>query len=231
MLHLRTAIATALVALLTACNATTPTKPDQPASAQTPAPEAAAEREPAPAPEVSDGEEVKEEEAAAPAEQSNIYYSQQEFELMSACVGMSDTAMHTAIRRRGGMSEEDAMNIYRGRPFAEENMATVQQVYAGTIGNVWDYTVRTFQHCAITTAGVPEPRLKLASYCLQRRMIGDLAYSFKANERPKEDAYRYFAKFRSPVVHQVIDAVYATDVPKEEVKSQLWTGCMAPITG
>jgi hypothetical protein len=96
---------------------------------------------------------------------------------------------------------------------------------------VWDYSVSFFQRCSVTQAGVPEERLKLASYCLQRRMIGDLAYSFKANGRPVTDAYDYFAKFRSPVVRQVIDAVYGTDAGRDEVKSQLWNGCMAPITG
>ena len=227
MLHLRTLSVTALVALLTACTATTPSKPEPPAAAASAADEVIAEREPTPAPQVSEGEE----EAAAPAEQRNIYYSPHEFERMSACVSRSDTAMHTAIRRNGGMSEDDAMSIYRGRPFAEENMAVVQQVYADTVGNVWDYAVRTFQHCAITEAAVPQARLKLASYCLQRQMIGDLSYSFKANGRPKEDAYRYFAKFRSPIVRQVIDAVYGADASKEDVKAQLWSGCMAPITG
>lgn len=224
MFHPRTLAATVLVALLAACTATEPTRPDT-GEAATPGEASGTSVEPSPAP-ASSADDTP---ATAAARQ--IYYTQAEYEAMSTCVDQSETAMHTAIRRNGGMTEDEALNIYREQPYAEANMALVQQVYADRIGNVWDYSVSFFQRCSVTQAGVPEERLKLASYCLQRRMIGDLAYSFKANGRPVTDAYDYFAKFRSPVVHQVIDAVYGADAERDEVKSQLWNGCMAPITG
>ena len=224
MFHPRTLTATVLVALLAACTATEPTRPDSGETA-TPGEASDAQVEPSPAPAASADE------APAATTQRQVFYTQAEYEGMSACVDQSETAMHTAIRRNGGMTEDEALNIYREQPYAEANMALVKQVYADRIGNVWDYSVSFFQRCSITQAGVPEERLKLASYCLQRRMIGDLAYSFKANGRPVTDAYDYFAKFRSPVVRQVIDAVYGTDAERDEVKSQLWSGCMLPITG
>jgi len=224
MFHPRTLTAIVLVALLAGCTATEPTRPD---ATDTPTRGEATGTTGAPSPAPA----ASADEAAATTAPRQIYYTQAEYEHMSACVDQSETAMHTAIRRNGGMTEEEALNIYRQQPYAEVNMATVQQVYADRIGNVWDYSVSFFQRCSMTQAGVPEERLKLASYCLQRRMIGDLAYSFKANGRPVTDAYDYFAKFRSPVVRQVIDAVYGTDAGRDEVKSQLWNGCMAPITG
>jgi len=223
MLQPRILTATLLFALLTACTATEPVRPDTPAEATAGQADTAAAPSPAPA--------ASADESAPATQPQQIFYTLKEYEQMTECVGLTDTAMHTAIRRQGGMTEEEAQNIYREQPFAEVNMATVQQVYADAIPNVWDYTVHFFQRCAITQAGVPEERIKLASYCLQRRMIGDIASSFKSSGRPVSDAYTYFAKFRSPVVRQVIDAVYATDAAKDDIKAQLWSGCMAPISG
>jgi len=224
MFHPRTLTVTLLFALLTACTATEPTRPDTGENA-TPGEATGAAVEPSPAPAASADE------TPATTAQRQVFYTQAEYQGMSACVDQSETAMHTAIRRNGGVTEEEALNIYREQPFAEANMALVQQVYADRIGNVWDYSVSFFQRCSVTQVGVPEERLKLASYCLQRRMIGDIASSFKTNGRPISDAYNYFAKFRSPIVRQVIDAVYATDAAKDDIKAQLWSGCMEPISG
>ncbi|QID19292.1 hypothetical protein G3580_17720 [Nitrogeniibacter mangrovi] len=237
MLRLRTLTVAAATVLLTACTATTPTRPDSAAAASTETP--AEKAEPAAAPEASapDEDQAGSGEAAAQpgtdatGSPKQIYYTENEYTQMTACVGLADAAMHTAIRKRSGMELDDAKNIYRSRPHPDEHMAIVEQVYADTVGNVWDYTVRQFQQCSALQAQVPPERLQLASYCMQRQMIGDLTYSFKASGRPISDAYGYFAKFTSPVVKQIIDAVYATDAAKDEVKTQLWTSCMTPITG
>jgi hypothetical protein len=223
MLASRTLLATALVALLTACTATTAPRP------QTPEHTEAAEEAPAtptPAPESSADEPAAE---GTPALAQPLY-SRAEFERLSMCTVLADTAMHTAIRRNGGMSEEDALNIYRTQPNPEAHMGIVAQVYRDDVRNTWDYTVRHFQRCALTEAGITAARVKTASYCMQQRMIGDLSASFKLSGRPIGDAYGYFANFRSPVVRQIIDAVYATDAGKDEAKAQLWGNCMAPIT-
>lgn len=220
---LRILSAAALLTLLSAC-ATNPSTTAEDADA-----EPGEVVEPAAAPEASDGQTSAATPATAAAKE--IYYTTAETAQMTICVDLADTAMHTAVRKRGGMDQVDAMNIYRTRPHPETHMAVVEQVYADTVGNVWDYTVRHFQHCSVMEAKVPQERLKLASYCMQRQMIGDLSYSFKADGRPISEAYGYFAKFRSPVVRQIIDAVYATDASKEDVKAQLWNACMAPITG
>lgn len=217
-----------LIALLTACNANTPIRPDAEPTAE------AETVEPSPAPEASAGV-TPEAPASADAQAQQdatreIHYTQAEYARMTACVEMADISLHTSIRKRGGMALDDAKNIYRTQPDPDTRMAIVEKVYNDSVSNAWDYTVRHFQRCSVTSAQVAEERLQMASYCMQRQMIGDLSYSFKASERPVADAYAYFANFRSPVVKQIIDAVYATDVSKEEVKSQLWTGCMAPIT-
>ncbi|WP_230969919.1 hypothetical protein [Nitrogeniibacter aestuarii] len=227
---LRLLSAATLIALLTACTASNPPRADVDPDAA-----GAETTEPSPAPEASAPDETGATQAGDNGQgqgaAQQIFYTQAEYEGMTRCVEMADISMHSAIRKRGGMALTDAKNIYRTQPDPEMRMAIVEQVYGDRIQNTWDYTVRHFQRCAITTAQVPQERLQMASYCMQRQMIGDLSYSFKASERPVSDAYAYFANFKSPVVKQIIDAVYATDVSKEEVKAQLWTGCMAPITG
>jgi len=225
-----------LIALLTACTASNPMRPDgddhSPAT-QDDASAPPGNKEPSPAPDASAPDETGTTEGAGSAttEKPQRQYTQAEYERMTTCVEMADISLHTAIRKRGGMALADAQNIYRTQPDPETRMAIVEQVYADKVNNAWDYTVRHFQRCAITTAQVPQARLQMASYCMQRQMIGDLSYSFKANERPITDAYAYFANFKSPVVKQIIDAVYATNASKEDVKAQLWAGCMAPISG
>jgi len=219
-----------LIALLSACSSTLPTRPSAkttPTQDEVTEPSAAPDASASPetgAPTTStDGES-----AGRPA--AKVLYTQAEYARMSNCVELADIALHSSIRKRGGASLDAAKRIYRTQPDPEMRMAIVDKVYSDDVRNAWDYTVRHFQRCAVGTAQVPQERLQMASYCMQRQMIGDLSYSFKANERPISDAYAYFANFKSPVVKQIIDAVYATDASKEEVKSQLWTGCMAPVT-
>ena len=50
-------------------------------------------------------------------------------------------------------------------------------------------------------------------------------------ERPRQAAYDYFAKFNSPVVREIIDAVYDSDAGREALRLQQWNGCMAAISG
>ena len=223
------ALAAALIAL-SACTASTPVKsvtsPPLPAEtgSETPPATTAPQPEPAPAP-------APDATAAPEPATPTVHYTHAETARMTDCVGMTDTAMYTAMRRAAGKTEEEALLIYRGRRDEELSATIVQQVYADDIGNVWDYSVQYFQRCASTQAGVPPERLELASYCMQRQMIGGLAYAFKAQERPRQAAYDYFAKFNSPVVREIIDAVYDSDAGREALRLQQWNGCMAAISG
>ncbi|MCB1961357.1 MAG: hypothetical protein KDE68_12670 [Rhodocyclaceae bacterium] len=227
MSSLRTlALAAALLAL-SACTASTPVKsvasPPLPAETQNttaPQPAPAPAPSPAPAPEETA-------ESAAPA----VHYTLDEAARMTDCVAMTDTAMYTAMRRAAGKTEEEALHIFSGRRDEERDAAIVRQVYADKVSNVWDYSVGYFQRCASTQAGVPAERLELASYCMQRQMIGGLAYAFRAQERPRQAAYDYFAKFNSPVVREIINSVYDSNADRDTLRLQQWNACIAAISG
>lgn len=157
-------------------------------------------------------------------------YTKQEYNKLTFCVGMSDTAMYVATNKLRDVPEQEMAKFYAARDNSRLNLATVEKVYGATFTSAWDYTVAFFNECAQNLANVPSSRVNMAEYCMQRGLIADFAYGFKTTGAPKERAYAYFAKFPEKTTHEIIDRVYTSSMTRPETKLDAWNTCMSAIS-
>jgi hypothetical protein len=158
-------------------------------------------------------------------------YTAQERTKLTYCVGLADTALAVATRKQKGVPAAEVKANYAGKPQAAIVAPLVDKVYGDQFKSPWDYTVGFFKQCGANVADVPETRVGLASYCLQRAMIAGVAETYREKGTPKEAVYQTFAGFKGEATHEVIDTVYAE--PKDRAAASLgaWNTCMAPISG
>jgi hypothetical protein len=157
-------------------------------------------------------------------------YSAKEYETMTYCVGMSDTARYAATERLKGRAIEDLKQHYASKPNARVNIAAVDKVYSDRVSSAWDYTVSFFNECAQNLANVAPDRVRLASYCMQNQLMADVAYSYKVAAAPKEQAYAHFAQFNSKTPRTIVDWVYASPKERTEIRLDVWNRCMAEVS-
>jgi hypothetical protein len=158
-------------------------------------------------------------------------YTSHEQKSLTYCMGLSDTAMAVATRKIKGVPIAQVKALYAGKPQAAVAVPLVDKVYGDAFLSPWDYTVGFFKECAANVAEVPETRVGLASYCLQRGMIASVAETYKETGAPKETVYQKLSGFKGETAQQVIDTVYAE--PKDRAAATLgaWNNCMEPISG
>jgi hypothetical protein len=158
-------------------------------------------------------------------------YTAREQKSLTYCMALSDTAMAVATRKVKGAPMEQVKANYASKPQAAVTVPLVDKVYAETFKSPWDYTVGFFKECGANVAEVPETRVGLASYCLQRGMIASVAETCRETGAPKEAVYKQFAGFTGPATKEVIDTVYAESKDRAAASLGAWNSCMAPISG
>lgn len=236
MPRFRTLAVASLLASLSACTSiplhapTTPSKPDP-----FPAPAPVAEQPPLTAPDPFDptfewpdgvAEPGLDEGSAPPA--APLYgYTADEKKRMTVCVAISDTAMHAAERRKAGKPLNAAIALYAGRRHESLNIATVRQVYADDIDDVWEYSVDFFQRCAVRLGYMPAERLGLARSCMRRQLIGGRALELKALRRSQSYANNYFKRIGQSA-DDVVDLAWASSDSRGQFKLKLWNDCLGP---
>jgi hypothetical protein len=99
------------------------------------------------------------------------------------------------------------------------------------VSTAWDYSVGFFSECAREIAGVSPDRVKLASYCMQNQLMAEVAYQYKASGKPKEQAYAHFAQFKSSTPKSIVDLVYASAKERVAMRMEVWSTCMAELSG
>lgn len=157
-------------------------------------------------------------------------YTQQQYQKLTLCMGMSDTAMYVAQNKLTGTPAEKLKKYYAGKDNAKLNVATVDRVYASDVKNAWDYTVAFFDECEQNLAGVVPKRPDYASYCLQNTLIADTAYMDKVAGVAKEKTYARFSAFKSKTPQEVIDKVFAGNKDRAGSKMEAWRICMDPLS-
>jgi hypothetical protein len=158
-------------------------------------------------------------------------YTEKERGQLTYCIGLCETARRAAAEKLRGTPIEDVKKLYDGKANARLNIATVDKVFSDHVSTAWDYTVSFFSECAREIAGVPSDRAQLASYCMQNQLIADVAFQYKASGKPKEQAYAYFAQFKSSTPKAIVDLVYASTKERAAVRMEVWNTCMAELSG
>jgi len=157
-------------------------------------------------------------------------YTHQEYNKMTVCIGMADTAKYVASRKLGGVTKAKMKGFYKSKPNSQLNLATVDKVYSEKFKSTWDYTVGFFNECAQNLASVPPARVKFASYCSQNSLIADVAYGYKSSGKAKDKAYAHFVKLKGKTPNSIIDSVYASSKNRSAIKLDVWNNCMAKIS-
>jgi hypothetical protein len=158
-------------------------------------------------------------------------YTAREQKSLTYCMALSDTALAVATRKVKGAPMAQVKANYAAKPQAAVTVPLVDKVYADSFKSPWDYTVGFFKECGANVAEVPETRVGLASYCLQRGMIASVAHTYKETGAPKETVYEKLAAFKGGTTQQVIDTVYAESKDRAGASLGAWNTCMAPISG
>lgn len=161
-------------------------------------------------------------------------YSYPEYINMTYCVGLADTFFSVASQKASGVSKEEMQKYYSSKSSSDENMqiqlATVDKVYSSTTSSPWELASSFFGECAFKLANVPVERLKTASFCNRNTYIGDVAYSYKAAGKPKEEVYKSLANLDSGALHTIVDQVYNGSLSRAALKMNLWNSCMDPVS-
>jgi hypothetical protein len=158
-------------------------------------------------------------------------YTAKERDHLTFCIGLSETARRAAVEKLRGTSIADVKRSYEGKPSAPLNIATVDKVFSEQVSTAWDYAVGFFGECAREMAGVSHDRVELASYCMQNQLIADVAFQYKATGKPKEQAYAHFVRFKSSTPKSIVDLVYDSTKERAAVRIEVWTTCMATLSG
>jgi hypothetical protein len=159
-------------------------------------------------------------------------YTQREYNGMSACLGLTDTAFTNAAEKLQGISLADAKKFYDGKLVGTQKdlaLRTVDKVYGDSFTNAWDYAISIFGECAENVAGVRKDRSGMAGYCMLNSLIGTNAWDFKKSGLPVEKVYEYFAKLNSVTPHAIIDRVYASSKSRGDIGVDEWKSCMDPL--
>jgi hypothetical protein len=159
-------------------------------------------------------------------------YTAREYNGMSVCLGVTDTAWTNATQKLQGVSLADAKKHYDGKLEGTQKdlaLRTVDKVYGDSFTNPWDYAVSFFGECAENIAGVRKDRSGMAGYCMQNSMIGMTAWDYKNAGLPVEKVYEHFAKFNSATPHAIVDRVYAGSKARADIGLEEWKSCMEPL--
>lgn len=67
----------------------------------------------------------------------NKMYTHQEYNKMTVCIGMADTAKYVASRKLQGVGKAKMADFYRAKQNARLNLATVDKVYVDKFSSAW----------------------------------------------------------------------------------------------
>jgi hypothetical protein len=158
-------------------------------------------------------------------------YSSKEKSRMTFCVGIADTVRYVATEKLKGTPIEQVKSHYASKVFADLNLAATDKVYSEEFSSVWDYTVGYFEECSYQLAAIPAERITFGRYCLQNKLIADVALAYKASGAPREEAYAHFAKVSSNTAKAIIDFVYDGEGCRGETSLAVWDFCISQVTG
>ncbi|HUL61339.1 MAG TPA: hypothetical protein VLU43_18825 [Anaeromyxobacteraceae bacterium] len=169
-------------------------------------------------------------EPAAPPAPKKVYTAK-EREMLTLCVGMTDTAWTAALQKKAGVSREEARARFASTPKADLALATVDKVYQEEFKNPWDYAVRFFrEECALELAHVPADRARLAAYCMQNTMIASVAFRQRKAGATREQAYKQFEAFKSETPRRIVDSVYTGTGDRGATMLGEWESCIIPLS-
>jgi hypothetical protein len=168
----------------------------------------------------------------APSNQATdvIGYTSAEKLHMTGCVALTDDASRIALMKLTGASLGMAEGYYMSKDHNQLKMPLVKKVYADTFFNEWDYSVSFFNECAAKQAKVTQPRVRMASYCMQNVLIAGIAYDYKELGKPREAAQAHFAGFNADTPRLIVDQVYASSGSRSQVEMSNWDSCMSRLT-
>lgn len=157
---------------------------------------------------------------------SEKIYTDKERSMLGLCVALADTAMYIAQQKLMQRPKQELVDYYNAQKNARIKIATLEKVYEDEFSNVWDYSTHFFVECGPELAKVGIGRMRPAAECAQNSFIAAVAFGFKREGYPKEEAYNTFKHFEGAVPGQVIDRVYASNEERVRVLTGEWDRCM-----